>query len=138
MEPNPTTEAAPHERGAGGLYLSRASGKRWTLEFDGQTCRLEQTGGVDLLATLIAHPDEQISALVLEHNFLHLVGMPPPSARLLLHDARERARAAVSRVMEETLAAIAIQHPALAQHLRASLRIGTSVAYAPNSCTSIP
>ena len=120
---------AMNGRRAGGPHVFRPAKNLWTLEFDGEACRLEPTNGVRVLATLLAHPDEEISALVLEQSFLRSTGAP--SDRRPLHDARERARTAVSEAMEETVAAIALQQPALARYLRASLRIGMRCAYAP-------
>ena len=122
---------AMNGRRAGGAQVFRPARNLWTVEFDGHACRLEPTNGVRVLATLLAHPDEEIPALVLEQSFLHPGSGPTPCDRRPLHDARERACTAVSEAMEETVAAIARQQPALARHLRASLRIGMRCAYAP-------
>jgi hypothetical protein len=121
------------DRFAEGLQLYRGTGNTWSLVFDGQACRLEDAGGVRLLASLLAHPNEEISALVLEQNLLRQQDLSPASARRQLHDARERARAAVGEAIDDVLDTVARQHPALARHLRASLQLGVHCAYVPES-----
>ena len=48
----------------------------------------------------------------------------------------ERARVAVTKAIRQTVARIEAGHPALAEHLRASLRTGRMFRYAPPSATS--
>jgi hypothetical protein len=127
------TDAAMDDRFTEGLQLYRGAGNTWTLVFDGQVCRLEDAGGVRLLASLLSHPNEEISALVLEQNLLRMQDLSPASARRQLHDARERACAAVGEAIDDVLGTVARQHPALAQHLRASLQLGIHCAYVPES-----
>jgi hypothetical protein len=124
-------DAAMDDRYTAGLHSFRGAGNAWTLVFEGRACRMEDASGVRVLTILLSHPNEEISALVLEQSFLR--PHDGRSGRRQLHDARERACAAVSEAVEATLRTIASQDPALARHLRASLRIGMHCAYVPAS-----
>ena len=129
MESSLSTETAVRNRVVGALPSVRRSGDQWILVFAGQACEVDDDRAVRLLATLIAQPGEEISALALEQSLLPTRG--GRAAQRQLHDARERACAAVTQAIEDGLAAIAGQHPALARHLRASLRIGVLCRYEP-------
>jgi hypothetical protein len=108
----------------------RWEGRYWTAAFDGTTVQLRDTPGLHCLAVLLAHPDIDISSLALERDALaRRPGVTPP--RRELHDSRERARSVVSGSIEAALDTVAAEHPALASHLRQTIRLGTLCRYAP-------
>ena len=111
--------------------MIRREGEYWTIEFGGTVCRLRDGRGLHHLAYLLCHPGEEISALVLERG-----GSFPREAntgvRVAPHDARERARVNVTRAIATVLRRFAVHHPALAEHLAATIRTGTFCSYMPD------
>lgn len=108
----------------------RREGEYWTIVFDGTTCRLRDVRGLRHLAFLLAHPHEDVSALVLER----CGGNPDESGdvRVAPHDSRERARVNVTRAITTALKRIAEHHQALGAHFAATIRTGTFCAYRPD------
>jgi hypothetical protein len=113
--------------------LIRREGEYWTVVFDGVTCRLRDGRGVHHLAYLLRHPRDEVAALVLERRGEGNVrsGMSI-GARVAPHDARERARVNVTRAISTVLRRIAAHHPALAEHLEATIKTGTFCSYTPD------
>ena len=110
--------------------IIRREGEYWTVVFDGVTCRLRDGRGLQHLAVLLSHPDQEIPALVLERSEddPHL-NRPGPVA---LHAARERARVNVTRAIRTVLGRIATHHPALSRHLAATIKTGAVCSYTPD------
>ncbi len=138
-------------RGRVDSQVFRREGEYWTIVYADTTCRLRDVKGLQYLASLLASPHAEVSALALEHRVaelhrlgaleLHGVGLsdPPksvdPDAVELgpgLHDARERARVNVTRAIAAALKRIAQHHPLLGHHLNTTVRTGTFCAYRPD------
>ena len=95
-------------------------GRTWRIEFEGVVRHLPTSKGLQYLAKLLAHPREPIPALVLE-------GRDDSDVR-----AREQARLNVTRAIRATLNVLAEVHPALAEHLQATVRTGGACSYRPD------
>lgn len=115
----------------GSAQVYRREGEYWTIVFDGVTCRLRDVRGLQHLAMLLAHPHEQISALVLDRTGT-IPAESPPGELLPLHDTRERARVNVTRAIGAALKRLAAHHPALGRHLAVTIRTGTFCSYTPD------
>jgi hypothetical protein len=109
----------------------RREGEYWMICYDGVTCRLRDARGMRHLHMLLTRPQEDISALVLEREGRNLddVDETDPTE---VHDSRERARVNVTRALGLVLKRIAEHHPALREHLAATLRTGTFCRYMPD------
>jgi hypothetical protein len=109
----------------------RREGEYWTLEFAGVTCRIKDTTGVRYLALLLREPHRRVPALDIVRS-----GERPIAAAPAGVDAdpivRERARINVTRAIGAALKRIDEHHPALAGHLRATVRTGQVCTYTPD------
>ena len=130
-DPTGSTEAP------GAAQIFRLEGEYWTIAFDGVTCRLRDVRGLQHLASLLTHPHEPISALVLERN-----GADPtedtPAGPVRINDSRERARVNVTRAIAAALKRISAHHPDLGAHLATTIRTGTFCAYRPDPRLQVP
>ncbi|MGH7786839.1 MAG: hypothetical protein ACRERC_08225 [Candidatus Binatia bacterium] len=106
-------------------------GEYWTIIYAGRTCRLRATNGVRYLAYLLGHPNQRVSAGVLEHG-AEGVGGGPPVDEAAARAGRERSRVNVTRALTATLTRIEEFHPELGRHLRATLRTGAFCTYTPD------
>jgi len=100
----------------------RLAGDHWTLTFAGQTVHLRDTRGLRYIAALIDRPAEAVHALDLVRwggREVHRNANP------------DRARQTVTKCIGLALTKIDRCHPALAAHLRASLRRGLRCTYRP-------
>ena len=89
------------------------------LEYAGATVRVRDSKGLHHLARLLSRPGRQFSAL-----------------ELLDDDGsveRERARHRVAGAVRSAIDRIADSHPALAEHLRTTVRVGTTSSYVPDA-----
>lgn len=91
----------------------------WTIEYAGVLVRLGDSKGLRYLSRLVRNPNVRFNALDLaeEHS---AVG-----------DA-ERARQAVRRALQSSIARIATAHPVLGEHLETTVRSGMWSLYAPD------
>ncbi|MEO8602728.1 MAG: hypothetical protein ABI629_09140 [bacterium] len=109
--------------------IIRRDGEYWSIQIDGVSCHLRDAPEISLLGFLLQHPHEEVSALFLERAAGDLSCQPghrPP-----LHDARQRACANVTRAIGAVIDQIAIDHPVLAAHLRATVNTGAFCSYHP-------
>ncbi len=96
------------------------------------SAELGQLAGFQQLSVLLTRPDEEVSALVLEHSTRRAL---PGTAKLTrnLHDARERARDAVATAIAVALDAVTMRDPSLGAYLRATVSTGTLCHYRPSA-----
>jgi hypothetical protein len=125
MTPDPPAPASPAGGASNSEQTFRREGEYWTIVFDGVTCRLRDARGLQHLAVLLTHPHQEIAAYVLER------GLTRENWRGSV-DGRERARVNVTRAIIGALQRIGVHHPALASHLRATVRTGTRCSYRPD------
>jgi hypothetical protein len=104
-------------------------GEYWIIIFDGASCRLRDSRGLRHLATLLRRPHERVPALALERSSAAGGDAPMLDAD---RDVHERARVNVTRALAAVLRRIDLHHPALARHLRATLRTGAHCTYMPD------
>jgi hypothetical protein len=107
----------------------RREGEYWTIAFAGGVCRLRDGAGLRYLAALLHRPNLKVSAAEL----IRLAGRQPPGARggerpRATADA-ERNRVSVTRAIRSAIDRLAAHHPALVEHLRATIHTGASCAY---------
>lgn len=112
--------------------MSRAlhcEGEYWALDFDGHSCRLRDCDGLRYLAQLVVAPGESHAARAL------IAGRGRDrrarQSAVVRTQVEECARVRVTRALRAVLVRLDRHHPALAQHLRATLRTGKVCAYAP-------
>jgi len=114
---------------AAGDAVFRRTGNEWTIAFHGACVRLRDSRGLRYLAVLLRHPWERIGVQALHAT----AGRPTAaSARQRMPVTAEGARLAVTKAIKATLAKLAIVHPALAQHLGATVRRGHFCSYTPD------
>ena len=95
-------------------------GDVWTIEFGGAVRHLRGLKGLGYLACLLSHPGQPIPAIALERR-------AADGTR-----SAEQARLNVSRAIHSVLARLDELHPALADHLRATVRTGRECCYRPD------
>lgn len=101
-------------------------------------CRLRDVRGLHHLAFLLARPDTEVSALVLERREIERAAQArdpdegEDATNGVPHDARERARVNVTRAIGAALKRIAAHHPTLGRHLAATVRTGAFCTYTPD------
>lgn len=123
-------DVSPPERRQARQVLRR-EGDDWYVEFDGRTCRLRDSKGVRILAELLRHPGRPTAAVDLSDL---ADGRPPRRDPMAWTAAQaERRRVSVARAVRTVLARLAISHPALGDHLKHTVRLGTLCTYAPDS-----
>jgi hypothetical protein len=109
----------------------RREGEYWTIAFAGEVCRLRDSAGLRHVAYLLARAGEPVPATEL---VARTVGITAEDGDPLdPRSAAERARLRVTRAIGRTLARIAAHHAALNEHLRATIKTGTSCAYLPDA-----
>jgi hypothetical protein len=113
----------------------RREGEYWTIVFDGAVCRLRDGRGFRHLEYLLRHPREEVSSLFLDlrcGDDKEVADELKARARVGAHDARERARVNVTRAIVSVLRRIEQHHPALGEHLAATVRTGAFCSYTPD------
>ena len=104
------------------LSLFRHEGEYWTIAFAGSVVHLRDRRGLHYLARLLARPGERIPTEELVARAAPgRVGIGP-----------DRARLSVTKAIANALVHLARCHPALAQHLGASVRRGRYCSYLPD------
>ncbi len=93
----------------------RLDGEYWTVAYRGEVCHLRDTRGLRALALLLRQPGRPLAATALA------------SAR-----TPEQARLNATRAIKLALAKITRHMPALAAHLRATVRTGAHCIYDPD------
>jgi hypothetical protein len=105
------------------LSLFRHEGEYWTIAFAGSVAHLRDRRGLHYLARLLARPGERIPTE-------ELVARAAPGRVAMGPD---RARVSVTKAIANALVHLASCHPALAEHLGASIHRGRSCSYRPDS-----
>jgi hypothetical protein len=108
-------------------HVFRREGEYWTIAYEGQVIRLHDAKGLVYLARLLRQPGQPVPVTEFAER----------SAGAADHASLERARLAVTKVIRIALAHIAAAHPALGQHLSATIRRGYSCVYLPDPRTPI-
>ena len=98
----------------------------------GLNAELGHLAGFQQLTMLLTRPDEEVSALVLEHSTRRALPTEAKSSRKL-HDARERARDVVAAAIAVALDAICLRDPSFGAYLRATISTGTLCCYRPSA-----
>jgi len=106
----------------------RREGEYWTIAFAGSTCRLRDSVGLHHIAYLLSRPGEQVAAVELVAAGEPAQGDLDSPPTLIT----ERARVRVTHAIRHTLHRIAEHHADLNEHLRATIRTGTTCAYLPD------
>jgi len=101
------------------LFTMNQVGDSWLLRYGNVEFRLENMGGVRLLAALVAEPGREFHVLEL--------GTDSEGST----ETAERARVEVHRRIRDTIRRIESHHPGLAKHLERAVRTGTYCAYEP-------
>jgi hypothetical protein len=109
--------------------IFRQEGEYWTIAYGGIVRRLKDIKGLQHLAYLLLRPGVRVSAVELvavARGAVSSDGEPRsgPSA--------ERARLTVTKAIKAALGKICEQHPALGQHLSATIRRGYFCSYTPD------
>src|SRR5262249_29000579 len=97
----------------------------WTVQYAGASCHLRDSRGLQILALLLTRPGKSVLAVDLVASRARGSKSRPTSAE------GERARVRTTRAIRAALGKIERHHPALAQHLNATVRTGSSCAYVP-------
>ena len=105
-------------------------GDYWSVCYEGFTCRLRDSKGMLYLAYLLKHPDEEVASWELMR--LASPNRPEPVSESPSVENIERARVAVTKNIKAALLRIREHHPALADHLDATVRRGYACAYRPD------
>lgn len=121
--PHPESGWVPHCR------MVRRDGNTWTVCFEGHPYILRDVPGLQTLAELVSHPNQEISALILEAEVQP--GRAASIPRVALHDSRKRGQANVAAALSAALDHLAADHPALASHLRSAIEVGAFCEYRP-------
>jgi hypothetical protein len=97
----------------------------WTIAYAGRALRLRHAKGVTYLATLLRGPGDalgrELARAVGLHGRIRKAG-----------STTERARINVSRAIGAVVRKITVVHPALGEHLAATIRTGTYCSYVPD------
>ncbi len=107
----------------------RRENEAWTIVFAGRRCQLRDTRGMRCLAYLLVRPHQPVTSVEIEQVTRDDV---PPAETADSPSAAERARVNVTRALSAALRRIEPHHPELAQHLRATVRAGSSCTYSPD------
>lgn len=110
----------------------RREGEYWSIVYGGEVCRLRDSRGLRLLASLLRRPGVPITAVAL--SALHLRNGERASRDGSAVTAREaeHARVNVTRALKSACEKIDSHLPALGDHLRATLRTGKYCTYTPD------
>ena len=103
-------------------------GEYWTIAYSGLVCRLRDSKGLRYLAHLLSRPGEYVHCGAL--------GSTVVDGKETACNA-ERARLAVTKRIKAAVEKIQEHHPALGQHLVASIKTGSRCAYLPGPHDSI-
>jgi len=125
-----------HEAPAARVF--RREGEFWTVRFDGRTCHLRDSRGLQHLVELLRRPGQPVAALALTRAAEQ--GEPLATADeglALLPRASENARVGVTRAIGAALRRIEEHHPSLGAHLRATVRTGQRCVYTPDPCVPV-
>lgn len=144
------TNAEPVQPARNGAVFRKA-GDYWRVVYSGQNTMLQDTVGVRHIARLLESPDTPFLAyhlVLLEKGSLPQLdeALPTMTADELAEEglpsigipeeSLEKARSTVTHAIIAVLNKLKKQHPALHDHLRASLTLGLQVSYRPNNSTS--
>jgi predicted ATPase/class 3 adenylate cyclase/tetratricopeptide (TPR) repeat protein len=105
------------DRSTDSAAVFRREGEYWTIGFQRIVIRLKDTKGLQYLQKLLTAPGQQIHVLDLAAG----TDLPPP-----------RARANVGKSLRACLKRIEQAHPALREHLAATVRTGYFCSYQPD------
>ena len=110
----------------------RREGDYWTIVFAGRICRLRDSAGLRHLAHLLGRPGRRVPAADLIDVEIDVASFgahqPPRDAGRAMESARVR----VTHAIRRALAHLAEHHAELNEHLRATIRTGSSCAYLPD------
>jgi hypothetical protein len=112
----------------GGTF--RLEGEYWTIAYNGIVCRLRDTAGLRCIAHLLRRPSEKVAAT-------ELARMAPKSgASGEARDGRtatgNSARVKATRSIRTAMQRIGTHNAPLIEHLRATIKTGTSCSYTPD------
>ena len=113
----PSTSTTPTSRSEEGQWS--LEGDHWTIGYAGTVVRLQDSKGLRYLTRLVRNPNRRFHSL-------ELTGDDSVDG-----DA-ERARQAVRRALQSSIARIVAAHPALGEHLEKTVRSGMYSSYAPD------
>ncbi|HEX2274431.1 MAG TPA: hypothetical protein VHG90_11220, partial [Acidimicrobiales bacterium] len=114
----------------------RPEGGDWLVEYGGDHARLRHSKGLVYLAVLLSAPRHDWAAL----DLVEAEGQPAPLGPRVGNPGREpramgdaeRARLNVIRAIERAIRRVSAAHPALGEHLRATIRTGVRSSYTPD------
>src|SRR5262245_7786010 len=105
--------------------LFRPEGEYWTIAFGAEVCRLRDSAGLRYLAVLLRRPGVKVLAA----DLVVLAGRQQADRA---DTDRERARVRITHAIRTAMRRLALHHPALSEHLRATVCTGTYCAYQPD------
>jgi hypothetical protein len=121
------------------MNVFRQEGEYWTIVYDGVTCRLRDTRGLQILAVLLRRPGERVGSAELlvqaQSQDARTGGRRDPGDGTALPSesrAQERARVRATRAIKAALLKLTGRLPALADHFAATVRTGHRCAYLPD------
>jgi hypothetical protein len=113
----------------------RREGDYWTIAFDGRVVRLRDAKGVRYLSVLLRHPGQSLPArtvrVLAECDDAGTDVATGPTTESTVR-AAERARVTVTKGIRAALIKLTADHPALAEHLAATIRRGHECVYRPD------
>ena len=124
--------SSPKHTGAFDQPVFQREGEYWTIAFAGTVCRLRDSAGLRQLAYLLGRPGELVPATELIARALGGTAAVVDRRPLDPGAAIECARVRVTHSMRRALARLAEHHAALNEHLRATIKTGTTCGYLPD------
>jgi hypothetical protein len=112
--------------------LFRREGEPWRIEFAGAVCELRDSAGLRQVAYLLGRPGVRVPATELIAQTTGSVEEGTHAEPVDAHRVAERARVRVAHAIHHALDRIAVHHTELNEHLRATIRTGTSCVYLPD------
>ena len=104
----------------------RRDGECWTIHYDGASCHLRDSRGLQIVALLLTRPGTPVPTVELVASLRVRRSRSRPT-----HADGERARVRATRAIRAALRKIEQHHPALARYLNATVRTGSSCVYVP-------
>lgn len=115
-----------------GANVFRREGEYWTVVYLGQVCRLRDTRGLRLLQYLLSHPGSRVQSLALLDVAIPGRSGRPSSDGVNAKQRNEQARVNATRAIRGAIQRLGLHHPALGDHLAATVRTGSSCVYQPD------